>query len=317
MPAQKGAMTNKVCISIIMGDELKPKTRGWQYFVKNKKDLKRKPKFVPKADYRGILKPTQEKRFFSPKVGRDVVLRSNWVNNFNWEYVGYEHFVGVYINPDLTTAEYDAMFIKTDLDIKRLSKEAELMKTKWFDYRFMHFMEATYVFSRYYQDAYRAMYRKIVSHVGFKVGFTGGDDFLNIAKTHRFGFFKAREMADAHGIPYWFYCNFAMKWSIEDRIWNMPPKPNQIYSKLLMEDMIKAWEIECDVSLQIPGDPRFLLETGIDGEVQQEFQKWLCEQISHRTYPERGLNTYMNKKPMISRENALKYLGKGYVDKVS
>jgi len=234
-----------------------------------------------------------------------------------FRYTSADGLKDVYPNADLTTAEYDAMFLGSDVHFDRLTNEAALMTTKWFDYRFMHFVESTYLFTRHYIDAYRRMYRKSIDHTGYRMGFTATNhDFLNGSKTVRTGFLIARQRADEHGIPYWFYCDFAMKWAVEDRIWNMPPKPNQLYSAELIADMILAWEDRCRWTLQAPIDERFLMSSGYEGKAKEEFQEWFCGQIMMRPNPERGLNSYMNIKPMISLENAIKYVGKDIVSKV-
>lgn len=297
MPAQ----TNKERFAKALGDKYLPRPTNWKFFIKNVKSKTRRVRSpIPHKSHWGVLSA------------------KGYLDNYKWDYKGRESFVGVYTNPDLTAAEYDAMFIGADIDTRRFVNETQLMTTKWFDYRFMHFVEATYLFTRYYIDAYRRMYRKIISHEGYEMGFTGGFDFLNgkVAKTHRTGFFLARQRADEMGIPYWFYCDYAMKWSVEDRIWNRPPKPNQLYSTELLADMFLAWEDRCRWTLQIPNDERFLLETNIDGDVQQEYQKWLCGQIMSRPHPERGLNTFMNVKPIITEANARKYIPANYVDQV-
>lgn len=224
---------------------------------------------------------------------------------------------GNYHNADLTTAEYDMMFIQSHIDEKYLAKEADLMKSKWFDYRFMHFVEATYLFSMYYTKATQYWTKKVIDmkRGDFVKGFKGGD-FLKISQREKVGFWRARAHADSMGISYEFYTHFAFKWCVEGRIWKRFPRPNQLYSQELLTAMVEAWREECAGMPQIPIHENYRTDSGIDCEHTEHFQHWLCNELMKRTSPELGLNTYMNKYPHITRENAIKYMGEQIVNKV-
>src|SRR5690606_39053709 len=68
-------------------------------------------------------------------------------------------------------------------------------------------------------DVYRAANYKGLKH---------DELFLNAKATYT-GMWKARQMADKHGIPYEFWCWQAMKYA-EERNWAYMPKPQQLYS---------------------------------------------------------------------------------------
>lgn len=224
---------------------------------------------------------------------------------------------GQYKNSDLTAEEYDTLFIQSGWNPKLLTNEANLMKTKWFDYRHMHFVEATYLFSMYYSRAYSDMMVKIFNHDSgrFMKGFKGGD-FLELSSREKIGFWKARVVADSLGIPYGFYCKAAVRWCVEERIWKRVPRPNQLFSKDLVEAVNEAWVERCNTSLQIPIDERFELRMGTNTRLQGEFQEWLCGQIMNRRYPEIALHSYMVNRPMISVAKATEFMGKELVDEV-
>ena len=237
----------------------------------------------------------------------------------NAERFGEEH----YWNADLSAAEYDAMFLQAEINSKHLYNESALMKKKWFDYRYMHFVEATYLFTKYYIQAYKNMKTKTFDfqrgpHISPFKGFKKDEpqDFLKISDRETVGMYRARGVADKLGINYEFYNDFAVKWCIETMIWKRSPRPSQLYSKPLLEDMVEAWRERCDTSMQIPDDERYELSMGVQGENQEDFQEWLGGQMLNRVHPEISLNTYMNNRPMITKENAIKHVGQQHVDKV-
>lgn len=238
-------------------------------------------------------------------------------NTLAGEYRGTDGFEGVYLHADESTAFYDALFMKSGIDSRYRIIEASLMRKKWFDYRFMHFMEATYLFSRYYSKAHGEMMAKIFDHKKgpYMRGFTGAD-FMMIGEKHRAGLIKARRAADALGIPYWFYNDFAMKWTVEGNIWKRPPKPTQLYQKEMLPDLVAAWQERLQATIITPIDERYLLTSEMDGENQREFRIWLCEQIKSRNNPELALNNFLNKTPMITRNDAIQYIGEKYLEKV-
>src|SRR5690554_2626742 len=128
---------------------------------------------------------------------------------------------------NLTALEYDTLacqHIRPDL----LQLEAGLYQTKWWDYRIMHPMEATYHFAQAYVQAVKAAVRKRIDlYVSINCKPLKDQDFLKCSRHVITGLWKARQEADRHGIPYDFWCSKAMKYA-QDRDWRYLPKPTHL-----------------------------------------------------------------------------------------
>jgi hypothetical protein len=215
---------------------------------------------------------------------------------------------GNYFGSDLTTQDCERIFLQSNLPISLAKTEAGMMRVKWFDYREIHYVKATYLFASLYRRAYQSMTGKVIDsdRAPFVRGFKGDDLFeLNPRETK--GFWKARYTADRLCIPYDFFIEYAMNWAI-DRLWKRFPRPTQLYSKPLLEDMIVAWGERCAASIPLPIDSRFYLQNYAGHDDQDAFQAWLCASISKRANPEFALATHMHINPMISEEAAARYL---------
>lgn len=122
--------------------------------------------------------------------------------------------------------------------------EPELYQIKWWDYRLMHPVQATYFFIDAYINASRRYYRKLkdMDSAPFRKPFRGKDPFTDyeVAKGSRANpnmkpatmkaLWRARQQADRMGIPYDFYCSEAVRFA-EEHHWKSEPRAAQLYSK--------------------------------------------------------------------------------------
>lgn len=115
------------------------------------------------------------------------------------------------------------------VDSKLLAEECSLYASKWWDYKPLHPLEATYEYAEQFKLAVKRSIRKRkciwmgLNYKGLKE-----DDFLLCSKSVITGLWKGRQMADRHGIPYDFYCSEAIRYS-EQRNYTFIPHPNQMY----------------------------------------------------------------------------------------
>ena len=215
---------------------------------------------------------------------------------------------GNYFGSEFTTQECEKAFLSSNLPLEQAKPEAALMRVKWFDYRNIHYVKATYLFASFYRAAFQRMTGKIIDRdrASFVRGFKG-DDLFDLNPRECKGFWKARYTADRLCIPYDFFIRFAMNWTT-DRLWKRFPRPTQLYSRPLLEDMIVAWEVQCAASTPLPVDSRFHLVNYSGHADQDAFQEWLCASISKRVNPEMALATHLHITPMISIEMAEKHI---------
>jgi len=199
---------------------------------------------------------------------------------------------------------------------KDLNRETELMNVKWFDYRRIHPMQATYYFMKCYNDAYRNLYRKAInSDAAPYVRATKALDFTE--SREKLSFWKLRQLCDQMGVPYDFFLNFAMSWfyRIADEHGKVyPPRPAQILNNedLIAEAML-AWEERCNVSLQIARDPYFRASNYTGSKNQQAYETFIVNQVRARKVPRFSLHAALYIHDAIRIEEALRQFDKQIV----
>ncbi len=158
-------------------------------------------------------------------------------------------------------------WIRTDW----LAVEAPLYRGKWFDYRFLNPVQATYLYASEYVIAYRNAFRTNMDSE--RAQFIKPLDierlFLEPAPPTRFadeieekwekrlkehirkikahklrtsGIWRGRQIADAMGMPYKVYLELAFHWAL--RYWQQSnlPRPQQLYSDMIVDRATIDWE---------------------------------------------------------------------------
>ncbi|MBE0438024.1 MAG: hypothetical protein IBX56_19775 [Methylomicrobium sp.] len=130
---------------------------------------------------------------------------------------------------------------------KEFKAELRLMQTKWFDYRLLHPVVATYLYAAEFTRIYQRYYAKTRDYekANYVKGFSGGDAWRH--KTSG-GFVKGRRQADALGIPYWFYIDRAFEF-LYRRCWKNIPRHFHLYTKEIVEFVQIEWAIYSKESL--------------------------------------------------------------------
>lgn len=193
------------------------------------------------------------------------------------------------INTQLSYLDYDALtsqFVRQDL----LKDESELYESKWWDYKPLHVLESTYLFSESYKSAIKQAIkrRKCVyrgnNYIGLK-----HPDFLSCSATTITGMWKARKTADKYGIPYDIYCNQSMLYA-ESRDYKYLPSPSQLYSNKpknnggisMLQQIIKHWEkIKIDRLFHARSD-FYSVNCGELNKYQLLHQRFLIEAIRNK-----------------------------------
>jgi hypothetical protein len=141
-----------------------------------------------------------------------------------------------------------------------IDMEPALYKAKWFDYRFMNPVQATYLYAHEFIRFYRLCASKNFSsrNGDFRQPIMGGDLFklperkqeettesferrTKRKKLQISGIWRGRQFADAMGMPYAEYLEFAFHWTM--RFWKQahPPRPTQMYTDLVLDRAGDAW----------------------------------------------------------------------------
>jgi hypothetical protein len=185
-----------------------------------------------------------------------------------------------FFGSDKSRGSYEALALKYSTS-SVMKQEADLYRTKWFEYRMWHPVRATYYWANCYVEASRrfcaqnfdvekAKTAKIISH----------EDIFQTRDAAAATI--ARQALDRIGCRYE-WAMFFMTKRFSDRGWFAMPRPNQLYGEELTLDIADAWALECNASLQFPKDTAFQARDGkLQTPVQSEYVDWVVQQVRAR-----------------------------------
>lgn len=158
---------------------------------------------------------------------------------------------------DAARIMFGRRWIKSDW----IAVEAALYRGKWFDYRFLNPVQATYLYAHQFVKAYRQAFAtnidgaaaKHVRPLDVEKLFVEPEqaqdetpkNFRKRVASHRMrtaGIWRGRMVADAMGMPYDVYLELAFHWTL--RYWQQRhlPRPSQLYSDLVVDRATIEWD---------------------------------------------------------------------------
>jgi len=189
----------------------------------------------------------------------------------------YDGIIGM----DRALDECDALMFR----IRRewVSYEGALYRTKWFDYRYLHPVKATYLYADAFKTAYRRLYRETIDYrAADAIKPLKKDDLFECPPALISSVWRGRQHADALGVPY----NLYTQWAIEAclRFWNRNhlPRPQQLYSGHVCEFVEKKWEDHQRGSLNAGSHFSFQAQNYAGTPTQIAHHEWLFEQAGKR-----------------------------------
>lgn len=146
------------------------------------------------------------------------------------------------------------------VDSRLLRQESLIMGSKYADYAFIGPVEATKLFRSIYTEIYQEYHGKYVDRftADKKLGVKRADFFENDSATIN-SLWKARQKADAFGIPYDLYIRWAFE-RLHKNGYKRLPRPNQLYSEKLVKHLEISWSRRVKnqhFSFPLTKDPRF------------------------------------------------------------
>lgn len=188
-----------------------------------------------------------------------------------------EHFFG----STLERAEMDLRGIR--IDVSHRENEAWLMGRRWFDYRDMHPVAATYLYAHHYLEQTRKFYMQCIDArtVNEARAFTPDDIFMSRDLT---SMWLARRSADSMGIPYPFILQFAQDRFLS-RLQSRFPRPNQLYGEEFEIDVDAAWKQRLGIQLTYSTQPRFKASAWRAELPQAQHVKFVVDQVKRRPGP--------------------------------
>lgn len=184
---------------------------------------------------------------------------------------------------DLTIDECDRLqmqFIKA----KYADVDLNLFGSKWFDYRFYHPVQATYVFAHHYVRAYRAVYAAVYDkRAAENVKPLKHEDVFKCHQTVITGVWRARQHADAIGIPYDLFLRLAFEamlkyWRDQKHL----PRPQQLYCDRAVDFVTEQWEKRQEARLYIASHEEYRIHNYIGSPMQNDHHEWLFSQAALR-----------------------------------
>lgn len=195
-------------------------------------------------------------------------------------------------NREPVTGEDMDVFAHRYVQKKFLQFERMLAHTKWFDYRFLHPVEATKLYVEAYEKEYRAAYASTFSTLNAQyVKVTGWAEMIQKLEEKRkykellAGFWRGRQVADAMGMPYDLYIRLAMKERL--RFWKRRylPNPTMLYSELIVERVAELWKERQSARLYVSDHHNYRLHRYIGTQAQNDHHEWLFSQAQLRSNP--------------------------------
>lgn len=185
------------------------------------------------------------------------------------------------------------------IDQEHRDGEAALMRKRWFDYRGMHPVEATYLYAHFYKEQTLKFYESVIDirTVENARAFVPDDIFMSRDMT---SMWLARRCADQHGLPYPFVLRFA-----QDRFFSRTqhsfPRPNQLYGEEFEIDLLAAWKEEVARKITYSSQARYKLSAWTGELDQAEHLHFVMEQIKARPAPRHRLMARMIAEGILNR----------------
>lgn len=219
-----------------------------------------------------------------------------------------------YFGSSLTTEECERIALLRIAPVYR-ETEAELFTLKWFDYRHLHPVKATYLFAHLYEKAIRDIHAKTKDYLEAKtlVVLDHKDIFRPPVDKMPldFSFWRARQEMDRHGVRYDFGLDFLMNRAAA-RGWRVYPRPNQLYTEEAVLDVRDAWVKYRHAVMQTARNPRFKLDQFSGHPDQVSYHAWLLEECGRRESPVSSLSRCFRERH-LSPEIAMPVFGDSVV----
>lgn len=200
----------------------------------------------------------------------------------------------------------------TRIDKKWLKLELNLFSSKWFDYRFMHPVHATYRYAADYDRAFRQMYaanfdrRASEFYRIFKT-----DDIFAARTPWLTGLWKGRQVADALGMPYPIY--LSMAFDRVTRYWKQafPPQPGHVnpQNEGDVAELAEKWTAHQAANLIHGTHPLFHNDNYTGAPAQNAHHEWLFEQMMLRENPAPILAQLVYSKGLLPSQKVRSRLG--------
>lgn len=216
---------------------------------------------------------------------------------------------------DLSGDACDFIWQKTSFKKEWHAFEVPLFTSKWFDYRFMHPVKATYLFAHHYRQVYRRLFAENFdeARAEFVKGFRGEDLFRDAPAVIVSSMWRARQHADAIGCPYEVYISAAANKLLRLNRANMP-YISEFYQGWVLDAVQQAWSEMQSGRLFVAKHSAFQAQNYRGLKVQDEHHDWLFEQARKRDSIARWLNRFIWTDGLIPEDRAETRFGRDMIE---
>lgn len=184
-----------------------------------------------------------------------------------------------------------------------VAHERHLFAHKWFDYRFMHPVHATFLYAHEYRKAYRDAFARNIDK-------RASEHILPLKKENVFeceaqvisGIWHGRQFADALGMPYDTFIREAIGNTL--RYWQQRhlPRAWQIYSERVCERVAERWDQMQSGALLYGVHPEYQNDRYVGSPPQNAHHEWLMAQAMRRDNPAEPLRRFVNEMNILPIE---------------
>ena len=198
---------------------------------------------------------------------------------------------------------------------KEMRAEAALFQSKFWDYRHLHPVHATYLFAHIFTVETRAIIRAHIDntpprtlpsgHVLDWYPLGSGDVFepaggkLQSWQRKVKALIRARQFADRYGMPYSFFIRHALRHYYFGRYYLFDderrtlPGPDMLNGEDCRIAVAEAWIEELGTRIHHATHPRYLVENDCGHHDVKAHQQALCDQIAKRSDPSYALKRFI------------------------
>jgi len=221
----------------------------------------------------------------------------------------------------------EIMFRLAARNAELVANERWLNATKWFDYRFLNPVQATYLYAHAYRKVYREKYAAHFDTAGaeYVKGLRSEELFdFTVRNPNRVALWNGRQAADALTMPYELYISIAMEWHLRVKKRDYLPRPNQLYnvenernSFPLLTSIYNAWVERYTAVLYLAEDERYSIQMYQGLPCQDAYHEWLLYQAGLRSNPTFVLHEMVYGRRALHIEKVALRFGGDMVDKIA
>lgn len=208
-------------------------------------------------------------------------------------------------------------FAREYLSEETLRDEPGLAQSTWLAYGYMSAVERTELFAREYEAVFRRLHGQYKDHNEAQSMQPVHPELVRNARAEMTSLWKARQCADALGVPYPFFLRVSMEKAI-GRLYVKVPRPNQLCMPWQISAVEAAWEREREIVQLFADDwdPRFFAPSGRRDPARAAAVDALVERVMSKPPGNRALTlaNFLFRRLAITEVEARAHFGDADVD---